>query len=104
MDDLEFSEGRKSLSTPEFASLALYLRDLLYSQYWIHALPDNVICSEECSTKGLFNMQLMYLASKVFNHLISRNERLNYCSNDHWTWASIPPSEFEVYPHWSKII
>jgi hypothetical protein len=96
IDDIEFTEGKKSLTLSQFTSLALSLKDLLYFHYWTQGTPDSFISASEHSTQQLFDIQLVYLGSKVFNNLITRNERLNYCSVDLWTWSAISPTEFEV--------
>lgn len=99
IDDIEFTEGSKSLTMAQFTSVALTLKDLLYFHYWTQGTLDSFISGSGHSIKQLFDIQLVYLGSKVFNNLITRNERLNYCSSDFWTWSTISPTEFEVCLH-----
>ena len=94
MDDMEFKQGLKSLSIEQFSSLALFLKDLLYHLSWIN--PVNEMGSSDFSNQRLFQIQLLRIGCKVFNHLITRNERLQYSSPDKWTWPSFSSHEFDV--------
>lgn len=96
---MEFAEGTKSLLVEQFVSLGLFLKDIFHLHLWTLNTFEELFTSLSPSYSTLFNVQLIMLGSKVFNNLISRNERIKFCSSQLWTWSIFNTAEFEVIPN-----
>mmetsp|Transcript_14416 Transcript_14416/g.21644 ORF Transcript_14416/g.21644 Transcript_14416/m.21644 type:complete len:1114 (+) Transcript_14416:66-3407(+) len=97
IDDEEFTANQKTLSINEFSSLISFLKSLLYDMYWAHPLLERSYTDLSMGVADkLSDLQLMLVASKVFNQLAARNERLHFIPPDRWLWGALSASELEV--------
>lgn len=120
IDDEEFVLGSKALGISDMCELLKGLKTLLFQMYWTAPVltthesifgsgdaDDDAKASSFVHTTSkeedgveflrghLNNLQLLYIATKVFNQLSIRNERIHFLPPNGWLWTSLGNSELE---------
>jgi hypothetical protein len=98
IDDTEFIAQTKSLTLVDFGRLIHLLKALLYSGYWVRPVTRNYEEDRRAPQQKLYLAQLLLIATKLFNQLASRNERLNFLPEKQWLWSALSSSDLEVRP------
>ena len=121
VDDEEFTSGKSVLELSEVCELVELLKNLMFEMYWTTPLltvHENSVVDNSNNAVGevlissnydidrqdasflkshLYNLQMLFIATKVFNQLSVRNERIHFLPRQGWLWKSaIGNSELEV--------
>ena len=97
IDDIEFQQEARTLSPSDFAVVIDLLKGILYRGYWTQPILDH----DPSSTNGdplqqLYLSQVLWIATKVYNQLSARNERLNFVPDRLWLWEGLSSADVEV--------
>eukprot|EP00597_Dinobryon_sp_UTEXLB2267_P010571 CAMPEP_0170101272 /NCGR_PEP_ID=MMETSP0020_2-20130122/2160_1 /TAXON_ID=98059 /ORGANISM="Dinobryon sp., Strain UTEXLB2267" /LENGTH=1091 /DNA_ID=CAMNT_0010324337 /DNA_START=453 /DNA_END=3728 /DNA_ORIENTATION=- len=111
VDDKELLEAQSLLPLSDITLLMQYLKQLLYKMYWTEPIVDsnsNILDSLQ-SPRGsegaktamllqssLMKLQLLLVATKVFNQLCVRNERRQFLQVDAWQWPPLVASDLAL--------
>lgn len=94
VDDETLLEQDKIFTVPELRNITVFLKRWLYKLYWSDPLFDihssfHHVPPSGCTALRLLKLHCQLSATRLFNHLCTRNERRPFLSSEDWGWAQM---------------
>lgn len=96
INDFDLMNGIRTLEVDSIVEIVGVLNSLLYAMYWQYPVIIGSVSSrgQGSASMQLFDSQLVFVTTKLYNQIAFRNERMNFADFRLWIWKNLNTSEF----------